>query len=87
MLVEVTEVAVVLVEGEVLEWIVSVVGSLLEVVSVELSVELSVVVVSLVVGVAVVELLEQSPEILMQKGNHTESVVIDDLLSDGSMMK
>ena len=86
MSVEVTDVTVVQVEGEVVEWIVSVLGLLLVVFSVELSVELPVIVM-LLVGVVVVGLLEQSPEILMQEGNHTESVVIDNLLSDGSMMK
>ena len=67
MSVEVTEVALVLVEVEVVEWVVSVVGLLLVVFSVELSVELSVVVVPLVVGVTVVGLLEQSSEILCRK--------------------
>ena len=43
-------------------------------------------VVPLVVGVAVVGLLEQSPEI-MQEVNHTESVILENLLSDGSMVK
>ena len=64
------EVDVVLVEVEVLDWVVSVIGSVLEVVSVELSVVVSgdgsVVVVPLVVGVTVV-VLEQSPEILCKK--------------------
>ena len=66
------EVDVVLVEVEVLDWVVSVVGSLLEVLSVKLSVVVvsgdgSVVVVPLVVGVAVVGILEQSSEILYKK--------------------
>ena len=82
------EVDEVLVEVEELDWVVSVVGSLLVVFSVVVVVsgDGSVVVVPLVVGVAVVGLLEQSPEI-MQEVNHTESVMLENLLSDESIVK
>ena len=89
------EVDEVLVEVKVLEWIVSVVGSLFVVLSVVVSVEVSVVVsgdgpvvaVPLVVGVAVVGLLAHLSDEIMQEVNHNESVMLENLPSDGSMVK